>query len=325
MQEKLGKGLKFPQKLTDKMRLVPSNWSIRPMSYKQFTNLISGSNKSYQDLVKKNGSEDPLKKTLLIIDEAHKLYGGYDLLPAEKPDMRKLKAALSKSFLVSKQESVKLLLMTATPFTQDAMELAKLVNLMKEPSEQLPTSFEEFTQVFLDEKSGNFTEQGKEIFLNKINGIISYLDRGSDAREFAQPQIHLVPVKMSEKPVANLEELREEHDKTVASLKYVIKQLDESFIMFKNTKKQQIKEEIKEVCGNLKGQEYLDCKNESTPYIQLLYKSIVEMNRRINEIKDTHSIEIKRLNEEFARIKEVNENNISQEHVLLTKCLKDVK
>ena len=43
-----------------------------PISYKQFTNLIEGKNKFYLDLVKRNGKEDPLKKTLIIIDEAHK-------------------------------------------------------------------------------------------------------------------------------------------------------------------------------------------------------------------------------------------------------------
>ena len=46
------------------------------MSYKQFSNLLVGKNKIYDILKTRNGSEDILRKTLIIIDEAHKLYGG---------------------------------------------------------------------------------------------------------------------------------------------------------------------------------------------------------------------------------------------------------
>ncbi len=325
MQERLSKGGKLPVKLADRMRLVPSNWSIRPMSYKQFTNLISGTNKMYQDLVKKNGAEDPLRKTLIIIDEAHKLYGGYDLLPAEKPDMKKFKAALNKSYNTSGMESVKLLLMTATPYSKDPLEMVKLLNLIKENKEQLPTGFDEFSQVFLDSRSGMFTKDGRDLFLNQISGLVSYLDRGSDAREFAQPKIEMVNVPMSERPVADLVALKKEHDKDVLSLKSIIKQLDESFLIFKKTKTQQIKNELKVTCGHLKGLDYLDCKNNPTPYVKMLLHSIEDMSNKINKIKETHSNEIKKLNEEFNKLKDIYENSISQEHTLETKCDKSKK
>jgi Type III restriction enzyme, res subunit len=325
MQERLSKGGKLPAKLADRMRLVPSNWSIRPMSYKQFTNLVSGTNKMYQDLVKKNGVDDPLKKTLIIIDEAHKLYGGYDLLPAEKPDMRKFKSALNKSYNISGADSVKLLLMTATPYSKDPLEMAKLLNLMKENKEQLPTTFDEFSQFFLDSRSGMFTKDGRDLFLDQITGLVSYLDRGSDAREFAQPKIELVNVPMSVRPVADLIALKTEHDKDVMSLKSIIKQLDESFLIFKKAKTQQIKNELKVTCGHLKGLDYLDCKNNPTPYVQMLLNAIDDMGNKINKIKETHSNEIKRLNDEFNKIKDVYENSISQEHTLETKCDKSKK
>jgi hypothetical protein len=320
MQERMDKGHRFPVKQNDRMRLLPQNWSIRPMSYKQFTNLISGTNKSYQDLVKKNGIEDPLKKTLLIIDEAHKLYGGYDLLPAEKPDMKKFKAALQKSYSVSGTESVKLLLMTATPYTKDPMELVKLLNLFKEPKEQLPIDFEEFGHVFLDDKTGKFTQEGKDIFLEHINGMVSFLDRGSDAREFAQPRIEIVHANMSERPVKDIASLKVALDKDLAYIKSVIKQLDESFLVFKKNKMQQYREEVKNYCGHLKGQEYLDCKNNPTPYMQLIAESIARMSNKIDKIKESHSAEMKRLVTDFNRLKDVYENNISQEHILETRC-----
>jgi hypothetical protein len=320
MQEKMLKGVKFPQKLTDKLRLVSKSWSIRPMSYKQFTNLVAGNNKSSEDLAKKNGREDPLRKTLLIIDEAHKLYGGSDLLPAEKPDMKKFSAALQHSYKTSGKDSVKLLLMSATPYTSDPMELIKLLNLMQDSTGKLPSSFEEFQQVFLDEDTGAFTEEGRDLFFEKVNGLVSFLDRGNDAREFAQPRVSLVTVPLSLKPVADLMKLKQEHDTSVASLKDVMKQLDESFGIFKDTKKEQIKDELKQVCGGLKGQAYLDCKNKSTPYIQLLLNSIDDMGKKIKQIKDTHSSEIKRLDTEFAKVQEIAENNIAQEHVIEKKC-----
>jgi hypothetical protein len=258
----------------------------------------------------------------LIIDEAHKLYGGYDLLPAEKPDMKKLDAALQNSFKVSGNDSVKLLLMTATPYTNDPMELIKLLNLMQENENKLPSSFDEFQHVFLDEETGTFTEEGRDLFLEKMNGLVSFLDRGNDAREFAQPRVSLVTVPMSLKPVADIMKLKEEHDSDVASLRNIIKQLDENFSIFKDTRMQQIKDEIKSVCGHLKGQAYLDCKNNSTPYIQMLLKSVEDMSDKIKHIKDTHASEIKRLNEEFMRMKEIAENNLSQEHVVEKKCIK---
>lgn len=320
MQERMDKGHRFPAQQNDRMRLLPQNWSIRPMSYRQFTNLISGTNRSYQDLVKKNGAEDPLKKTLLIIDEAHKLYGGYDLLPAEKPDMKKFKAALQKSYAVSGADSVKLLLMTATPYTKDPMELVKLLNLFKEPKEQLPIDFEEFKHVFLDEKTGKFTQEGKDLFLEHVNGVVSFLDRGSDAREFAQPKIEIVEAKMSERPVKDIASLKTELDKELLYIKSVIKQLDESFLIFKKNKMQQYREEVKNYCGHLKGQEYLDCKNNPTPYMQLIAESIARMSNKIDKIKESHNAEMKRLVTEFNRLKDVYENNISQEHILETKC-----
>lgn len=43
------------------------------MSYRQFSNMLAGKNKLSQELIARNGTKDPLHKTLIIIDEAHKL------------------------------------------------------------------------------------------------------------------------------------------------------------------------------------------------------------------------------------------------------------
>ena len=188
---KVDNGLKIPTEQSKRMSLLSKAWSIRPLSYKQFTNLVSKNNQFYHDLVKKNGAEDPLRKTLLIIDEAHKLYGGGDLSGQERPNMEELKSAIMKSYIHSGDESVRLLLMTATPITEGPMELIKLLNLCKLPEEQMPETFDEFSQEYLDEE-GVFTERGKTKYMNDISGILSYLNREFDVRQFAQPNVKFV-------------------------------------------------------------------------------------------------------------------------------------
>jgi aspartate beta-hydroxylase len=157
--------------------------------------MVSKNNGFYKALVKKNGTIDPLHKTLIIIDEAHKLYGGGDLSSIEKPDMSIFHQSLMNSYQISGRDSVKILMMTATPITQNPMELIQLVNLCKTPSQQLPTNFDIFSDEYLNE-DGGFTERGKKRFLDEIAGHISYLNREKDARQFAQPEIHNVIVPM---------------------------------------------------------------------------------------------------------------------------------
>jgi len=174
----------------DRRRMLSKNW-FYPMSYKTFTNAISGKNQHYYDLVARNGREDVLKKTLLVIDEAHKLYGG-DLKPAERPDIKSIETYINNSYQKSGKDSVKVLLMTATPITKDPMELIKLVNLMKNEN-KLPASYEKFSQKFL-ESNGNFKYKTKEELSLSMCPHISYLNRENDARKFAIPQFY--PVKV---------------------------------------------------------------------------------------------------------------------------------
>ncbi len=81
----------IPSEQPKRLKLLSQSWRIRPMSYKQFSNLVSKQNKLYDTLVKINGIADPLRKTLIVIDEAHKLYGGGDLSSIERPDMNAYK------------------------------------------------------------------------------------------------------------------------------------------------------------------------------------------------------------------------------------------
>jgi hypothetical protein len=196
IRDYLQRGNTMPQEQKARVKLLSKSWSIQPMSYKQFTNLVSQKNAFYKALVKKNGEEDPLRKTLLIIDEAHKLYGGADLSSIERPDMQKLQEAIQYSYRHSGQDSVRLLLMTATPMTTSPLEIVQLINLFK-PVTQLfpaiPEDIETFSLTYLDQQ-GHFTPQGRRLFLDQISGHISYLNREKDARVFSQPIVQHINV-----------------------------------------------------------------------------------------------------------------------------------
>ena len=195
IRQTLSAGEEIPEDPKKQMELLSYAWRIRPISYKQFSNLVSKKNDYYDRLVKENGSEDPLRKTLIIIDEAHKLYGGGDLSSIERPDMGALHESLMRSYAVSGEDSVRLLLMTATPITESPMELVQLVNLCKPLDQQIPAVFDRFSDEYLNE-SGEFTREGRAKYLDAIAGNISYLNREKDARQFAQPVIEhiLVPI-----------------------------------------------------------------------------------------------------------------------------------
>jgi hypothetical protein len=183
-------GLAIPSEQPKRMKLLSNSWRIRPMSYKQFSNLVSKKNQYYDNLVKINGSVDPLRKTLLIIDEAHKLYGGGDLSSIERPDMQALQNSLLNSYSVSGKDSVRLLLMTATPITTNPMEMIQLINLCKPINEQIPPVYEDFSAKYLEEDTGKFSAAGQTKYLDDIAGYVSYLNREKDARQFSQPIIH---------------------------------------------------------------------------------------------------------------------------------------
>jgi hypothetical protein len=203
IRDKVNAGVDIPDDMPSKMRLLSKSWSIRPISYKQFSNLVSKNNMYYEKLVKRNGAEDPLRKTLLIIDEAHKLYGGGDLSTIERPDMVEFHKALMNSYAVSGKDSVRVLFMTATPITQDPLELVKLVNLCKPIEKQIPAEFNDFADKYLDD-TGDFTKTGKKIFLDDIAGHISYLNREGDVRQFAHPILTEIDVPLLTREIKNL-------------------------------------------------------------------------------------------------------------------------
>ena len=287
IKEEIKKGVTLPAEHAKRMRMLSKEWSIRPMSYKQFSNLVSKQNNFYKSVVKKNGEADPLRKTLLIIDEAHKLYGGGDLSSLERPDMNALKQSIQQSFQLSGADSVKLLLMTATPITENPMELIQLINLCKPAQEQMPEMFSDFSNIYLDEH-GRFTSNGETRYLNDIAGYISYLNREKDARQFAQPIVRFVTAPI----VENMETLNR-FDKN-----YVRQHLDSNVVDLKERVKENLKKlegdlsdldmtkfnALNVACDTYEGKEKKSCEKIVKQNIKLL---LAEAKAEVKQIRDT--------------------------------------
>jgi len=195
VQAYLKAGKSLPEATAAKNRLISKKW-FEPMSYRQFSNMLDNKSRLHDDLVKINGSDDPLHKTLVIIDEAHKLFAS-DVEGPEKADINVITNALYKSYKTSGKQGGKVLLMTATPYTNDPLDMIKLLNLLRPENKLLPQTFETFSEKYLNDQ-GNFTDSGKIEFVKDINGYVSYLNREKDIRSFAYPIIHNVRVNMSD-------------------------------------------------------------------------------------------------------------------------------
>ena len=208
MQERLRKGLAVAKSNLSKA------W-LNPISYKQFSNMLLKKNKVYFDMVARNGVDDPLRKTLIVIDEAHKLYAP-DTPKAEQPDTDILEKMLHKSYEESGADSARVILMTATPYTRSAMEMIHLLNLIRPKKDTFPVGDELYSRYL--NAAGRFTARGKAAFMDEISGYISYLNRSSDARNFAYPIIKDVIVEMSSTP-ANPDGKQNKYMKKIKDLK----------------------------------------------------------------------------------------------------------
>ena len=302
--------LKIPDEQNKRMRLLSKSWRIRPMSYKQFSNLVSKQNAFYKTLVKVNGEADPLKKTLLIIDEAHKLYGSSDDLSSlERPDMKAFHRAIMNSYLLSGRDSVKLLLMTATPITKNPMELISLINLCKPMNQQMPTEFNEFSDKYLND-IGEFTESGRIAYLDEIAGYVSYLNREKDARQFAQPIIENISVPITD-DVATAERfdkkiVRDLMDSNVIDLKERIlensKKIEGELGDLDKNKFNFLK---KEACEGFDGAELHQCEKIVNNNIKLL----------VNEAKN----EVKRIRANINETRQlIKDKNVANKKILST-------
>jgi hypothetical protein len=203
VQEHLERGKKLPAKLGSQKRLVSKLW-FDPISYKSLQNALvpmkAGKSKGQVSklgkvLKERNGAADPLRKTFLIIDEVHKLLDG-DLKKSEQADFELVAKAIHHSYAVSGEDSCKVLLMTATPITDDPKGLFQLLNLLiADPKDRFP-DIETFREKYTTAE-GEITKAGQDFFQTKAKGLISYLNREFDPTAFAQPTFIKVQVPVT--------------------------------------------------------------------------------------------------------------------------------
>ena len=238
IQDRLNNGEILPSTKAKRMEFLGKNW-LPPISYKQFTNLIKGKNKYYKQMVALNGKEDPFRKTLIIIDEIHKIYSS-SLSALEKPNPEVLQTMVQNSYKVSGGDSLKLLLMTATPITDDHMSSVKILNLLLENYERFPEEFDRFKTMFCNE-NGLFTDRGSQEFMNKITGLVSYIDRANDRSQFAYPVIRDILLDVDRKQIDN------------NGINEINKKIQEYEDRLNNKEVKLNKEEIKEIKKEING------------------------------------------------------------------------
>jgi superfamily II DNA or RNA helicase len=245
IRRRILKGENVPEFVkSNPLKYLSKSW-VMPISYKQFTNMLREKNSVYHIMKKRNGAVDPLRKTLVIIDEVHKLFSS-DMPAAERPDINVLNAKIQNSYKISGKDSVRLLLLTATPYTNDPMHLIKILNLMQVEADRMPETFAEFKQKYLDDNS-IFTATGAKNYLDNIAGNISYLNREKDARQFAYPVFHNVNANMSLSDSKEEMQLKEEINKMIKDLEELEAELKAIPPRKEMDKKRKLKEDIKDM------------------------------------------------------------------------------
>ena len=321
LREKMPKDFDLEEALRKPLQYVSDRWMM-PITYKQLSNLLLKRNQLYHDMVKRNGEADPLRKTLIIIDEAHKLLSS-DLNPREKPDFNVLTKSIHHSYNTSDKDSVRVLLMTATPYTDDPMQMIKLINLLKPTERQIQSSFEEFKEAYLDEK-GDI--KNPKFVIDLMSGYISYLNREQDIRQFANPIVHSIDVPLSESDAVDKKR----------QIDVYAKESDESNRIIQKTKieMRELKDKVKkqqdilmEKCKKIKDKdEKIHCKQEVQIAVEHFKNNL--MNDK-NERIDLHEEKIKSLKPKIQKLnydmKHYKESDLSQERALNEKCFKALK
>ena len=313
--DEVRKGLIVPDNTGERKRLLSKSW-LEPMSYKQFSNLLAGKNMIYDILLERNGARDILNKTLIIIDEAHKLYGG-DLKASERPDVTIMENLIKNSYIVSGADSCKLLIMTATPFTNSPLELFSLTNLfMTHESEKITTDKDEIKQQYMT-TNNILSETGLKNIANKLSGYISYLNREKDPTQFAQPIMINVPVLMSHVENEDMRDAVYLHN----NINSVEKDIEELIITLR-TEIREAKSDLKSKKQKLKDKQTLTTAAAQT--IELELDAILKKIKIMEDKIDNHKKNKRETKEKMKEFKEkVNtiKNSLLQEYILYSKCM----
>jgi len=200
-------------------KMTKGNW-YNPMTYKQFSNMLKKKNNDGKRLFKKN-PRDPLRKTLVIVDEAHNLFDP-KFPSAQRADLDIIEKKIFQSYKKSGDASVKVLLLSATPLSNDIMSFMRMMNIFQhQKSKRVNLNLESFYDNYLKNDMSGLNLRGTKLFRNDIGKFISHLDISKDQNIFAQPRFFKQNVKLTE--FVNLEQLETELEKLKAEKKYIAK------------------------------------------------------------------------------------------------------
>lgn len=175
------KGLPREKVILQVKRIIRENYVF--MGYIEFSNYISKIKEKY--MIEDNSESDRKRKIagikkefssrLIVIDEVHNIR-----ISGDSPNK---KIAENLMDMVKYTDTLKLLLMSATPMFNSYKEIIWLINLMNVNDGRPPIKFKD---VF--DKNGNFKvkdgkEIGKELLLQKMNGYVSFV-RGENPYTF---------------------------------------------------------------------------------------------------------------------------------------------
>jgi len=185
---------------------LPANW-VKPITYRQLTNYILGRNKTITKQLSDLPGKDKLYRTLIIIDEAHKLVDP-GMKPAERANYSALCDAIHNSYQVSGHNSCRVLLMSATPFVTAGKDLFDLINLCKPREDAMHFDMDVSIRRNMVNPDGTVTLHGLRTFGDWLSPCISYLNRTMDYRVFARPSFFQVNVDISGSEWREYEEAR---------------------------------------------------------------------------------------------------------------------
>ena len=210
------------EKFTNRRTLINKNLWSEPLSYAQLGNLCNriinlqslGDTPIGKDIQndfrhdndpegKQATKKDPLYKTLIIIDEAHYIF-------KEDPSENKVtmnrtafEKALYRSHEISGPNSVKVMLLTATPMVAHPIEFINLMNLLRPKGDRINITDSQFMNLInndiMEDRSNddNVHTNMLDFIGQHFSGYVSYLDRSKDPSQFAQIKKEYVDVDMT--------------------------------------------------------------------------------------------------------------------------------
>ena len=205
-------------------RVTNHNW-LRPISYRSFSNIAKKKSQLYRELVHKNGRVDPLRNTLIIVDESHNLSSTkpHGLSKLEKPIIADVKKLIYNSYEKSGNASCRLLLLSATPGLNGMMGLINLLNYLNpDKSSRLPEKQNDFAKKFLKKDLKDFNKTGRKKFHNLTKKYVSFLDRTKDYNMFAQKAFYNLEIQMTNPQRDNFEKCKKLKNKKIDCMKNAI-------------------------------------------------------------------------------------------------------